>query len=188
MIYHFYHCFSGGSWFNPLKEHINSLVESNLYENINEFFIGFVGDKNRINESIQYLNSRKIKFSICAQEDEGFEQLTHQAMYNFSKENDGNVLYAHTKGSYNVDPERDQWRKNMTKYNVNYWRKNIQLLQRYDSVGWDLRSVKYVFYAGNFWWTKLSVIRRLDPPSHDDRWSAEYWLYLRDKSLNMYSW
>lgn len=188
MIYHFYHCYSAGSWFNPLNEHINALVDSGLYENINKFFIGFVGNDDQCNETIDYLNSRNISFSVCAKVDQGYEQITHHALYDFAKENDGNVLYAHTKGSYNVDAYRDDWRKLMTKYNVEYWKKNIELLKYFDSVGWDLRKTDYVFYAGNFWWTNLSFVRKLDPPKYEDRWSPEYWLWVKGEEHKMYSW
>lgn len=188
MIYHFYHCFSAGEWQKPFEEHIAALVDSGLYENIDDFFVGIVGSKNEYLNTIEFLNNKGIKFSVSAHAEFGYEQVTHQALYDFAQNNDGNVLYAHTKGAANVDLFRDNWRRTMTHYNINLWRDNIELLQTYDTVGWDLRRTQYVFYAGNFWWTKLSVIRELDPPLWGDRWSPEYWLWSQKRYFNMYSW
>jgi hypothetical protein len=183
-LYNFYHIYADGQWETPVTEYIEALKTSNLLNNLEQFNIGIVGsDENRAKVK-EFL--KNIKHNIVAEELIGWEQVTQNKMYEFSKDNEGYVLYAHTKGSWNPHPPNPQWRRSMVKYTVENWKNSISKLLTYDAAGSELfkpPNETFMYYAGTFFWTKLSHIKKLGLPKLNTRYDAEGWLNSNNSSM-----
>lgn len=183
-LYHFYHIYSDGYWTKILFEHLNVLRRSQLLQNLDGFYIGITGsDKNRVKveKFLKYYTLLfPFKYQIKALAHLGWEQTTQDALYEFSLENNGYVLYAHTKGASAPSNFRKRWRNKMAYYNIKMWREAISLLANNRAVGCYWLLPKDVpngyFFAGNYWWAHLDLIRTLGKPERNSRFDAECWL------------
>jgi len=188
-IHHFYHVYSKGAWEIPLMEHIEALKTSELINNLTTFQIGIVGPQETRDKVKEYLDSESIHYSICTEADDGWEQETQDKLYEFAQDNEGHVLYAHTKNAVNINPLHIAWRKSMTYHTVIIWRDAIKHLDEgHCAVGSHYipsgnPEVKTVsgFFGGTFWWTHLKYIKNFPhKPPRNSRWDAEGWIgYLK---------
>jgi hypothetical protein len=164
-----------------VTEHVQTLQNYGLMDRLSEIHIGLVGDKFKREEAKIFLNKLGVRHTIIVEADNGFEQVTQNALYAFSLYHDGYVLYAHTKGSYRVIEFNTAHRVSMMYFTVVKWKEAIHHLAEVDAVGchWytpHFHHHKYPFFAGTFWWSHLSYIRKLGPPDNDDRYDAEMWI------------
>ena len=177
MMYHFYHCYADGDWLIPVSEHIEALKSSGLSDRLDKLFIGIVGQKSRRNILIDFFDEADISYEICAQAENGWEQITQNELYNFSLDNEGCVLYSHTKASNNTTDHGHAWRRGMTDYNVYRWEEYVPKLDEYDAVGgWWTDNGSTRFFAGTFWWSTLGFVKKLGPPEMNNAWCAETWI------------
>lgn len=184
-LYHFYHIFADGKWLRPLWQHLRALTKGGLMDSLETFFIGITGtdrNKKKVEEFLSwYAYFYPFKYTLAAHAYDGWEQTTLDKLYEFSVDNEGYVLYAHTKGAFNNREPNPAWRKSMTYFNVLGWQKAVHELKRHQAVGchWlepkDL-SVNGYYFAGNFWWADLSFIRTLGMPLRGTRYDAEVWI------------
>jgi hypothetical protein len=120
--------------------------------------------------------------------DEGFEQVTLQWLYEYAWQNDGVVLYGHTKGASRRDYSTVGWRTVMINQVVRHWERNLLLLEDHDAVGCHWLTVhQYTgmianspIFGGNFWMATTAYIRRLQAIGLDGRYRAEEWIGLAD--------
>lgn len=184
-LYHFYHIYADGQWQTPVSEHIKALKKWDLINNLAAFKVGIVGTAENRTQVIQYLINERINFDVITQQDNGWEQVTQIPLHTFALDNDGYVLYAHSKGSANPEQPNQSWRKSMTYYNVGQWQTAVQKLDEgFDAVGqhWMFPSHHspehkgWPFFGGTFWWTSLAHIRTLGQPSLEHRHVAEGWI------------
>lgn len=194
-LHHFYHCYSGTDslgekdrWKPILNHHINSLINSKLIKNLEKVHIGITSNTNNFDEVKLFIDQYSIPYTIVCEDAKGWEQQTMMKLYEFSKTNDGYVLYAHSKGAYNDLPINCSWRESMTYFNVIQWENAIKKLSDYDAVGcyWfdDSKQKKHNghphqgqrWFAGTFWWTKLEMLRQTYGVGLATRWDAEVWI------------
>lgn len=183
-LYHFYHIWIGGRWKEVVTEHIIYLRESGLLLQLDGIYIGLVGSASDRTATKEYLDTLKFNYNIAAEADQGYEQVTLDALYEFSLTHDGFVFYAHNKGSYNISHLNNAWRLSMTYYCLMQWENAIDKLQKVDAVGchWMIphfyitNRIDSPFFGGNFWWARLSIIRTLKYCARNDRYDAEKWL------------
>lgn len=184
-LHHFYHVYSKGSWQDPLSEHVSALKQSELLDNLKTFQIGLVGPESTRNDVKKYLNSEGIKYTVCAEVEDGWEQETQDKIYDFAQNNEGYVLYAHTKNAVTINPLHIAWRKSMTYHTVIIWKDVIKHLDEgCCAVGSHYleggnENVKTVsgFFAGTFWWTHLKYVRNFpEKPDRNSRYGAEGWI------------
>jgi len=184
-LHHFYHVYSKGSWQDPLSEHVSALKQSELLNNLKTFQIGLVGPESTRNDVKKYLNSEGIKYTVCAEVEDGWEQETQDKIYDFAQNNEGYVLYAHTKNAVTINPLHIAWRKSMTYHTVIIWKDVIKHLDEgCCAVGSHYleggnENVKTVsgFFAGTFWWTHLKYVRNFpEKPDRSNRYGAEGWI------------
>lgn len=184
-LYNFYHIFADGKWELPVTEYIAALKNSKLIEQIDLLHVGIVGSEENRKKVKDFLTPI-VKFVVVAEEETGWEQVTQNKLYEFSQTHEGYVLYAHTKGSFNPEPKNQQWRREMTQFTVTNWKDSIKKLEICDATGSKLflSSVqKYKFFAGTFWWTKLSHIKKIGPPKMNSRYDAEIWINSTNSNL-----
>lgn len=177
MIYHFFHCYADGNWLTPFSDHLSAMKSHGLIDVLDEFFIGIVGKKHNRKEVLKFIEDYNINFKVCAEEDFGWEQVTLDQLLNFSKNNNGKVLYAHTKGAYRGGFDQDSWRSNMIRICVENWQKCVSMLDECDAVGCQIKELPSPHFLGNFWWSHLSIIRKLTRCNNDSRWPPETWLH-----------
>lgn len=181
-IYHFYHLWLGGSWIEILHSHITALNNHGLMNRLEMLYIGLVGSVNERAVAKRLLNVMGIKYTIIVEAEIGYEQVTQNALYEFSKNNDGYVLYAHNKGASDPSEINISWRKSMTYHNIVQWQNAISYLPTKDAVGchWlaheQYSVISTPYFAGTFWWTHLSIIRQLGYPDNNSRYDAEVWI------------
>lgn len=190
-IHHFYHLWLGGPWKEILHSHLSALINYGLMNQIDMINIGLVGYVSDREVAKRYLDAMNIKYKIVAESDAGYEQITQNALYEFSKHNEGYVLYAHNKGASDPTNINIAWRKSMTYHNIVQWRTAISYLLYKDAVGchWLTHEcypvIKTPYFAGTFWWSHLSIIRKLGYPNNNSRYDAEIWIG-QYPNLNVY--
>lgn len=201
-LWHFYHAYAQDNeediWLPIIEEHINSLYLAGVASKLNKTFIGVVGGKSSAEKISALFGEKGIDNEICVLNDCGWEQQTLNKLYEFSLSNDGYVLYAHTKGAFYQSKGRGAHRKKMNEHVIGRWLEHIDLLhQGYCATGvFFLRGSPYFdhskecelmdkidktkryrgFFAGNFWWCNLDLIKEMGYPTMEDRVGAEEWM------------
>lgn len=183
-VAHFYHVYADGDWRDPVAEHLAALKDSKFD---GYFGMGVVGTAENYDEVWQELDAIRTPDRIaCAPS--GWEQVTLALAAQFAAENDGSVLYAHTKGAARKSAFQNAWRQNMTALLVSKWQDARDALAtgHYDAVGchWlterDFPHVKvqtdYPMFGGNFWMATCEYIRSLPPLQTENRHQAESWI------------
>ena len=167
---------------------INYIIESKLYDIIDEIrccVLGKIDNDffniiNRYSKIILYKLSINIKL---------YEIFTLNTILQDSMLEDFNVLYLHTKGVTKeiFNNKIKTWVEYMCYFNIYHYEKCIKFLNKYDTVGVNLQDRKHekVHYAGNFWWSKSSYIKKLttckfnnypDLPARCRYNSPEFWI------------
>jgi hypothetical protein len=164
-------------------EHLKYLTTTNLLDTLQGFYIGLVGKASDREAAKAFLDALNLKHSIVAESDTGFEQVTLNKLYEFALNNDGYVLYAHNKGTFNKTAFNQAWRMSMSYYVIVNWSQAITHLEIADAVGchWITDAecpgrVAFPFFGGNFWWAHCHVVRQLGYPPTNSRYDAENWI------------
>ena len=82
----FIHCALLERWDIILKNFIDKIIISGLYENVEIIYINCIGNKNNF-KTLEYLNKEKIKILLNGIELNTFEISTQELLYDFSKKN-----------------------------------------------------------------------------------------------------
>jgi hypothetical protein len=191
-IHHFYHIYASGMWETPAIEHVKALNDSGLMSQISTFNFGLVGKREDQDRVEKFLEENFPSINIVARAEEGFEQETMDAIYDYAKDHSGYVLYAHTKNAMNVNDTHIKWRKSMTYFTVIKWKDCVRFLEEgFSAVGShylliknnslveNISNVKNELgvFAGTFWWTDLDFIKSFSKKAERyDRFGAEHWI------------
>jgi hypothetical protein len=178
---HFYHVYADGHWEDAAFAHVEALESSGLLDELDEMFLGIVGGVEK-----RAVVKRELPGVVITECDEGWEQVTLQALHEYSKENSAKILYAHTKGAWSNSELARQWRVSMTYDTVTRWREAVEALQECDVAGpywFQSREPEHVdhehIFGGNFWWARSDYVSTLDPVQTDTRFRAEGWVGLK---------
>lgn len=177
-ISHFYHIYADGQWHDPVAEHVQAIKDSSLDSKLDEFNVGLVGSKANREKVLKTLDQHGLPYSVCAEADDGWEQVTLNPLHHHVKENPNEwVLYAHTKSAANTTSFNSEWRKSMTYFNIIRWKELVEPHLgdvNVDTIGchWCLNS----FWGGTYWWARASYLARLEPPLMESRHQAENWV------------
>lgn len=185
-LHHFYHIYADGNWKEPVSEHIRAMKEWGLIDNLKTFAIGMVGSTNNCADVVDYLAQENICYHLADVHPTGWEQVTQIKMWEFSKDNDGLMLYAHSKGASNPSDVSVRWRRSMTYWNVIRWNDCVEKLKgEAETVGchWIYPTVtmpEHVYgnpmYAGTFFWARCELMRTWIRPTTEHRHAAEGWI------------
>jgi len=176
----FYHICELGNWKDVVKEQLDLIKYTGLYDKTESINIGFLGDKKNI---LPYLND-KIKLVYTSENKKEHEIPTINKINEFSKNTNDEyyILYIHSKGVTNLGGnEKDYngqhyWRKFMNYWNITKHQICIdQLNKGYYTVGINCFENHY---SGNFWWANSKYIKNLNYLKHKDDagLQAEFWL------------
>jgi hypothetical protein len=187
---------------NRLKKYLNQIKLSNLYNNVEKIFICYVGKDFNFNYTELDIDN-KIQVINTSSNLNDFELPTQQYIYNFSKEHkDYKILYLHTKGIHgNINDCIEDWVSYMVYFCINKWKECVMLLEKYFTVGVDLRDYPTLCYCGNFWWSTTEYISLLPEPNdfsniskypnplNSQRHNQEFWIcYLKKKEKYYCLW
>lgn len=123
-----------------------------------------------------------------------FEFPTIDLLHKYAAENDGAVLYLHTKGVSKTGPSIDDWRACMLYWMVERWRECAdKIIKGYDVVGYTRCDRPLPHFQGNFWWAKTSYVRKLNDvrkirfiksvSNQGERHKAEFWILSKPGSF-----
>ena len=182
-LHHFYHIYADGRWLEPVSEHMRALKDYGLYTNLASFHVGMVGNVGNRAAVHQYLESQGLHYNIADQQPSGWEQVTQIPMWQFSKHNDGAIIYAHSKGASDASAVNIRWRRSMIYWNIIRWRDCVERLKQHDACGchWiqpfitgmpEHKQGNFMF-AGTFFWAKAATMRQWDGPALNHRHEAE---------------
>lgn len=166
-----------GSVNRVLNDLLNKIDESGLYDYCDKIFLVINGDKNNLQfqmKSKYVIYNPHLDASHC-------EFPTLDLIWEHSqKEDDLTILYLHTKGVTKPNhPGVIDWTEYLTYFNVERWSYMITALNVNDAVGvnhggnpndynehpstWGYGKAP-LHFAGNFWWSKSSHIKKLTNP------------------------
>ena len=182
---HWYHVYASGNWKYIYDLHATALRDGGLAEELgDQLYLGIVGTEEERQECKEHVAASGLPFTVVAEQDLGWEQVTQNALYNHisSFEEESYVLYSHTKGATYGEGEvnSSNWRAAMTYWNVVRWK----TVEEYLDNGCQLAGCHWQkgaplqpsYFAGTFWWAKASTLRAIPPPRQDSRWDAETWI------------
>lgn len=182
-LHHFYHIYADGQWQEPVSEHIRALKEYGLYEALTSLHIGFVGTLENRLAAHHYIQSQGIHYYVADEQLSGWEQVTMIPMWEFSKVNDGLMLYAHSKGASDGNDVNVRWRRSMIYWNVVRWKDAVnELSTRSHGYGchWIAPSISMtehkfgnMMFAGTFFWLRCEELARFPRPAMAHRHEAE---------------
>jgi hypothetical protein len=177
--HHVYHLYANGFWEQAWKEHVIAL-NMGLLRELDTFSVGLVGTNE--NRAIARKVVEEVGATVVVEEDSGYEQVTLNWLHNFAFEEEGVVLYAHSKGSGFPNRPSTLWRRTMTFDAVVDWRKCVETLEKgFNCTGsnWHPACPQWgptPYFAGNFWWATLDLIKSLNLPANTTRYDAETWI------------
>jgi len=184
-IHIFIHVCTLDGWKDILKEQLNIIKESGLYDITTKIHFGIVGDCNVVknneynNEFNSIFNDTKYNILYIDSRIELYELNTinyikYMCLDEFVGDKEVYILYIHTKGVRNAgNPEvTASWRNMMQYFLISCYKECINNLKYYDALGNNCVNMGNVYvnkdkkhcyhYSGNFWWSKKSHIDKLD--------------------------
>lgn len=184
----FYHICMINHYKEIVKEHLELIVSSGLYDVIDNIYIGCLGSKKEINNLHDILSAYdKIKIYSFDTNLEKFEFATLQVIEDICESGEEFYgLYIHTKGcSYPGNEGGKYWRDYMNYYNISQWEDCIDQLDiGYDTFGVKLLSAANppsftMHYSGNFFWfysEYAATLPRIKELDRKNRFNAETWI------------
>jgi hypothetical protein len=138
-----------------LREIIMNIIMSGLYDEVDNIHAFISGSNQYTVEAEHCIGRSGAKFSIekYAPGDASYERLTLCNIHKYVKEDD-KVLYLHTKGASHSDDDVriDDWRFYMSYYCIRHYKKCIELLDKYDTVGSLYRMHPWPHWSGAYYW------------------------------------
>lgn len=186
----FYHLACLGNWSMVFEEQM-LLLQKNEFKRINLTVLGTGDDLVRVHS---ICNNLKLTTDLIFH-DLSFTQYeipTILAIQEYARNNEGYVLYFHSKGVSNqTDQNKAKWRKLMMHELIENWNYCLLKIPYYDVIGvnWcDMPPISH--FSGNFWYASTQYLRKLpdfkwyyDNPQykiwdayHYKRLTCEFWI------------
>ena len=184
----FFHICMINNYLDIVKDQIELIVKSELYDRIDNLYIGCLGKKNELINllaliapydkiSVEAYNHDILKYEFFTLDILHFESQNSDKFYGF---------YIHTKGcSYPGNEGGKYWLDYMNYYNLTHWKEAVKNLD----VGYYTYGVKLIpssnppvfnmHYSGNFFWFNSEYTATLDnieSLDNKNRYNAETWI------------
>jgi hypothetical protein len=198
-IHIFIHICAIENWEEILKELLEEIKLSGLYDIIKNIHLGILGDINILENDI--FKDHKFKILYIDKKLNLYETHTINHIKSFCDESTDEeiyILYIHTKGVRRAGNENviKSWRKMMEYFLIQKHSDSIKYLSHYYTLGnnlinshiYDKKNVAIsdkhtLHYSGNFWWSKKSYINKLcyinldySENSYKTRFKSENWI------------
>ncbi len=176
-----YHVATLGNWQEVVREQLDLLARSDLFE-IELSFVG-IG----LDSVSRAARARGIECRVISQDSSvrQFERGAIAYLESLAGVTETPLAYFHTKGvSQPGDPKRASWRRTMGEAVLAQWRTNVTFLDTFDVVGCNWISGRVgghtyrPHFSGNFFIARPAYVRTLPAFSsyYKDRWSCEWWI------------
>ena len=166
-IYIFYHIYCNNYTLDVVKDQINKIIFSGLYNKCTKIYCFLTGNNEYIKICSDYIKRCGNKFLIedVGIDDKTYERFTLLKIKKYIKSDD-KFLYLHSKG---ITKQNNQyvtdWRNVMEYFLIYKFKDCLRELDNYDTVG--INYINPLHYSGNFWWTKGSYYMKLDDSISD---------------------
>lgn len=183
-------------------QYLDVINKSNII--VTRIFICFIGPVDKIPIDSILLQKYPQNIEIChlSPDLNNYELPTLCKLYDFSlSDPNSNVLYIHTK---NVGKQINLCIEDQIKYmlyfNITKWENCMNVLEKYNTCGVDLRKEPVLHYSGNFWWAKTAYISTLPHPRNFNnlikypnplnsiRHNQEFWVCYNDSNMHHSLW
>ena len=178
----FYHVSMMNHYLDVVKEQMDLMVDSGLYDVAESISVGCNGDS--AGDLTNLLSKYpKAKIQAYSNDVKSFEFVTLRLIE--EQKGDYFGLYFHTKGvSFPSHPGGKVWREYMNHYNIVEWRRCVDKLKTHDTCGVKFLNSKMPpvykpHYSGNFFWFTsdyANKLPRIDSLNKTDRFQAEFWI------------
>jgi hypothetical protein len=171
------HVCQKGKWQKSYDMLMHSMKKYGLYDKVKEIRVGVVNKEGVLIEDIRFSDS-KIKIIYIGKEEE-YERptLLHMKKYSYIDSSNTLYFYLHTKGIRHFgkpyEPTIIKWIKDLLYWNIQLWKKAVQILKTYDTYGCNMNNIHY---AGNFWWSTAKHIQTLPNHIPDYYTAPEDWI------------
>ena len=180
-----YHIYCVGNYLEIVKQQLNRLKTSGLYDWCDKLEITCINQQNNFDD-IEELVKDLDKAILNKLYSNNYEYEGINKVWEYSQQYKGKVFYFHTKGVSNIysnletkieSPRKQKgiawWKEIMEYFLIDNFQNCLQKLDEYDQCGVTNNDK---WWWGNFWWANLSFIRSNGKPFHGDRWYFEAWL------------
>jgi len=180
-----YHIFCVGDYIDVVNRQISRLISSGLYDWADVIEVSCVDPQDNyfgIDEVFENLN----KVNLLKTDRNHYEWWGINKIWELSQNNEGQVLYFHTKGVSNKYLKKDEneiselkingikwWVESLEYFLIDNWTDCVNALDTNDNCGVTCING---WWWGNFWWSNLSWVKNNPKPAQGDRWYFENWL------------
>lgn len=188
------HICQNGPWQIPFDMILKAIKSSGLYDACIEIRLGIVNDVGYIIPDDRF-NDPKLITVVHASSSE-YERPTLLHMRDYSKTDNCQYFYAHTKGIRHFQGQCQHtkncvmdWVNLLIYFNINKWRIASEKLMSNDVYGCEFFYDPSPHYSGNFWWANSHFIRTLPDKIGQEYCDPEFWLFKRNNVIwcNIYS-
>lgn len=185
----FYHLACMGNWKEVFEEQILQF-QQNGFREINMVVLGTGENVKAVTKTCDQL---KLEVQIIFQSTEltHFEKPALLAIEDYARNNDGYVLYVHSKGVSNpTDGIKVKWRHLMMRELVQNWEYCLPQLPDQDVIGVNWRDMPPTsHFSGNFWYASTRYLRKLaDFRYYYDHPRYQIWDSINNKRLGCEFW
>jgi hypothetical protein len=186
-IYIYFHICCINNWKDVFNNLFNKIKDSGLYDIIKEIRCGILGNHEFYDP---LFTDPKINIFGMSDNLNQYELFTLNKLYEDSKKEKFKVLYIHTKGvrHNNQNINVNDWIEYLSYFNIEKYKRCIELLDEYDTVGVNLTKENPIHYSGNFWWSKSEYINKLEVCKFTCYNSPEFWLTERNIGIYYNLW
>ena len=182
-VYIYIHICCMNDWFDIFNSLFFKIKNSGLYSKVTQIRCSILGDYRNYKHLFE---DPKISILFHSYDVQLREKQTINLLYRdvLSMKDEAYILYLHTKGITHKDVDLkknvNDWIEYMCYFNIYQYEKCLKLLSMYNGVGVNLfedksQNIPY-HYSGNFWWSKVSNLRKLDYIVDNYNNSPEFWV------------
>lgn len=188
----FWHLLLINHYEEVIREQLNCILDSGLYDAVENIYIGALGENKEFAILIDILRKYpKFIISEYSRSIDLFEFHTLHLLKEFADTETESyyLFYFHSKGISFSKKQNEvayhgggRWRKFMNQYTLTKWRDNVEQLDfGYETCGTQLRPNREwkEHYSGNFFWAKSEYVKLLKPIyslNLKDRFQAEFYI------------
>jgi len=183
IIYGIYFICCIHNYLDIVKEQLNELTNSGLYNDTTQLFlfITLYDEKNvELKQILDFFDTKK-KFTLILISENVFEKY---AIRNYKKylttSEDYYIYYFHTKAASKNDIDNtsifSKRRQILNFFTLKKYKISINLLEKYDAVGCSLLKYPKTHFSGNFWWSKKSHVTRINDNIGDGYLASEMYI------------
>lgn len=191
----FWHICGLNNWESIVEDQYSSIVKSKLIDNVDNIYISFSGTDPSLIDGLlkKTIKNRLVNYTNKYND---YERACLHSLLEWSKSNNSNILYIHTKGvSHHRNNNVWLWRQLLEKVVIFNYDACVSKLDSYDVIGTNLIDEGKIqqkildenhclHFSGNFWWSKTSHISRLpqirkdiiDLSERKRYWLCERWI------------